>query len=179
MKIQYKCSICGAEYALNGFTNHIQRTHKIRYKEYYDNYIEPNVSHKCPFCEKECGFSNSRGYFDTCGLDSCMRKKQRETMLLRYGKSCMHKEKIKPKQDVNYKFYCEICGKGCKNHAMLNRHIIKEHKYITTEEYFLKYLNGKEKSCEICGAKAKWLGTHYHNICGRPECISELRKRNI
>ena len=179
MKLKYKCALCDAEYALLGFTNHIQRTHKIKYKDYYDKYIEPNTEHICRFCGKSCDFSNSHGYYETCNSASCVRKLQHETMYERYGESCRHADKIKPKPAVEYKFHCALCGKGLKNHSMLNRHLNKEHcAEITTEEYYLKYLNGKIEYCEICGKPAKWLGTHYHNVCGSAECTHELRSRN-
>lgn len=179
MKLKYKCALCDAEYALLGFTNHIQRTHKIKYKDYYDTYIEPNTEHICRFCGKPCDFSNSHGYYETCNSASCVRKVQHETMYNRYGKSCRHADKIKVKPVIEYKFHCALCGRGFKNHSMLNRHLNKEHRSeITTEEYYLKYLNGKVEYCEICGKPAKWLGTHYHNVCGSPECTCELRKRN-
>ena len=179
MKLKYKCALCDAEYALLGFTNHIQRTHKIKYKEYYDTYIEPNTEHICRFCGKPCDFSNSHGYYETCNSASCVRKLQHETMYERYGKTCRHADKIKSKPVIEYKFHCTLCGKGFKNHSMLNRHLNKEHgAEITTEEYYLKYLNGKVEYCEICGKPAKWLGTHYHNVCGSAECTHELRSRN-
>lgn len=179
MKLKYKCALCDAEYALLGFTNHIQRTHKIKYKDYYDTYIEPNTEHICRFCGKPCDFSNSHGYYETCNSASCVRKVQHETMYNRYGKSCRHADKIKAKPAIEYKFHCALCGKGFKNHSMLNRHLNKEHSAeITTEEYYLKYLNGKVEYCEICGKPAKWLGTHYHNVCGSAECTHKLRSLN-
>lgn len=179
MKLKYKCALCDAEYALLGFTNHIQRTHKIKYKDYYDTYIEPGVDHICRFCGKPCDFSNSHGYYETCNSASCVRKVQHETMYNRYGKSCRHADKIKAKPVIEYKFHCALCGKGFKNHSTLNRHLNKEHiSEITTEEYYLKYLNGNVEYCEICGKPAKWLGTHYHNVCGSAECTHKLRQRN-
>lgn len=178
MKLKYKCKICGNEYRMLGLTNHIQRTHKISYKEYYDKYIDTN-EHKCKFCGNECIFNNYNGYSLTCNNPTCIRKQQHETMYKLYGKSCRHKDKIKEKPIIDYEFKCALCEKRFKNHAMLNRHLIKEHKdTITTEEYYLKYLNGKVEYCEICGKPAKWLGTHYHNVCGSSECTHELRKRN-
>ena len=179
MKLKYKCALCDAEYALLGFTNHVQRTHKIKYKDYYDTYIEPNTEHICRFCGKPCDFSNSHGYYETCNSASCVRKVQHETMYERYGKTCRHADKIKPKPVIEYKFHCALCSKGFKNHSMLNRHLNKEHSAeITTEEYYLKYLNGKVEYCEICGKPAKWLGTHYHNVCGSAECTHKLRSLN-
>ena len=179
MKLKYKCALCDAEYALLGFTNHIQRTHKIKYKDYYDTYIEPGVDHICRFCGKPCDFSNSHGYYETCNSASCVRKVQHETMYNRYGKPCRHADKIKAKPVIEYKFHCALCGKGFKNHSTLNRHLNKEHSSeITTEEYYLKYLNGNVEYCEICGKPAKWLGTHYHNVCGSAECTHKLRQRN-
>ena len=179
MKIKYKCALCDAEYALLGFTNHVQRTHKIKYKDYYDTYIEPNTEHICRFCGKPCDFSNSHGYYETCNSSYCVRKQQHETMYERYGNSCRHADKVKQKPVIEYKFNCALCGRGFKNHAMLNRHLIQEHSAeITTEEYYLKFLNGKVEYCEICGKPAKWLGTHYHNVCGSAACTHELRSRN-
>ncbi len=99
-------------------------------------------------------------------------------MYERYGKSCRHADKVKQKPVIEYEFNCALCGHGCKNHAMLNRHINTEHASITSEEYYLKYMNGSMQYCEICGEPAKWMGTHYHNLCGKPECTHELRKRN-
>lgn len=177
MKLKYKCALCNAEYALCGFTNHVQRTHKIKYKDYYDKYID-NEKHICKFCGKPCAFNNSHGYFVTCNSDACVRKQQNETMLARYGKSRRHVDEIKAKPDIEYAFVCQLCGHGFKNHAMLNRHLIKAHTEITTEEYFLKHMHGEIKMCEICGKPAKWHGTHYHNVCGCPECTHALRIKN-
>ena len=179
MELKYKCALCPAEYKLNGFTNHIQRTHKISYKEYYDTYIEPNTEHICKFCGKPCDFSNSRGYFGTCGSDSCVRKSQHITMFERYGKSCRHADKLKPKPVIEYKFHCALCNRGFKSHLVLNRHLNKDHNSeITPEEYYLKYMGGEIKYCEVCGKKAKWLGAHYHNVCGSAECTHKLRVKN-
>lgn len=177
MKLKYKCALCSAEYNLCGFTNHIQRTHKIKYKDYYDAYID-SAKHVCKFCGKPCAFANHRGYYDTCNSDACVRKQQHETMLARYGKSRRRADKMKTKPAIEYAFVCQLCGHGFKNHGMLNRHLIKAHTGITTEEYFLKYMNGEIKMCEICGKPAKWLGTHYHNVCGSPECTRALRSKN-
>lgn len=177
MKLKYKCALCSAEYNLCGFTNHIQRTHKIKYKDYYDAYID-SEKHVCKYCGKPCAFANHRGYYDTCNSDICVRKRQHETMLARYGKSHRSADKIKTKPTIEYAFVCQLCEHGFKNHAMLNRHLIKKHSEITTEKYFLKYMNGETKFCEICGKPAKWLGTHYHNVCGRPECTHALRSKN-
>lgn len=177
MKIKYKCALCSAEYALPGFTNHIQRTHKIKYKDYYDKYINQS-EHVCKFCGNPCAFSNSKGYYQTCNSDSCVRKQQRETMYNLYGKSCRHADKIKQKPVIEYKYTCVLCGNGYNSHATINRHIIKCHKEITTEEYALKYLNAKIEYCEICGERSKWMGTHYSNVCGRAECTHKLRVKN-
>ena len=100
-------------------------------------------------------------------------------MYERYGKSCRHADKAKQKPVIEYEFNCALCGHGFKNQPMLNRHLNKEHgTEITSEEYYLKYLNGKVEYCEICGKPAKWLGTHYHNVCGNPDCTHKLRQRN-
>ena len=108
MKLKYKCAICGVEYTLNGFTNHIQRTHKIKYKDYYDTYIDTSKNHKCKFCDNECAFTNYTGYKLICHNPTCARKLQHETMYERYGKSCRHADKIKEKPIIEYPFICKL-----------------------------------------------------------------------
>lgn len=177
MKIKYTCAKCGEVYALNGFTNHIQRTHKMPYKTYYDTYIDP-TEHVCPYCGKQCAFTNHHGYYDTCNDPTCVRKLQHETMRARYGKACRHADKIKPKRQIIYKFCCALCGHGYMSLLALNRHLNKKHTDITVEQYYNKYMGIAPGKCEICGGPAKWMGTHYHNVCGSPECTSKLRSRN-
>lgn len=178
MKLKYKCAICGAEYQLNGFTNHIQRTHKMKYKDYYDTYIDVSKNHKCKFCDNECIFTNYTGYKLICHNPTCARKLQHETMYERYGKSCRHADKIKEKPVIDYPLVCQLCNRGFKSKSVLNRHIIKEHKEITTEEYYIRYFNVIPKNCEFCNKRAKWLGIKYAPTCGSAECVSKLRSSN-
>ena len=179
MKLMYKCALCGAEYGLNGFTNHVQRTHKVNYKDYYDQYVDSN-KHICKFCSNECIFTNSTGYKQTCSNPTCVRKLQHETMYAKYGKSCRRPEKIKAKNThvIEYTFQCELCGKGYQHINKLNAHINKCHSDVGTEAYHVKYLGVEVKYCEICGQKALWKGSYYHNICGSPDCLHELRSRH-
>ena len=177
MKLMYKCAICGAEYGLNGFTNHIQRTHKIKYKDYYDTYVEAGP-HLCKYCSNECIFNNYTGYRPTCHNPTCVRKLQHETMRAKYGKSCKRPEKIKAKEPVTYKYTCALCGAGYQLLFKLNGHINKCHPEISVEAYHVKYLGVEIGRCVICGKKALWKGTHYHTTCGSKECLHELRSRN-
>lgn len=173
MKLQYKCAICGNEYGLSGITNHIQRTHKLKYQDYYKTYIDP-TEHRCCICGAPCEFTFS-GYRQTCGNPTCIRKVQHLHMYEKYGKACRRPEKIKPKPIIHYNFHCAICGKGFKTHSVLNRHIIKCHLDISTEEYWLKYMGGTAQKCAICGKPAKWLGTHYALMCGSEQCRHKYR----
>ena len=46
------CKICQKEYKDNRqLSRHIHTVHKITYKDYFDEYLEPNIDHKCPYCE--------------------------------------------------------------------------------------------------------------------------------
>ena len=177
MKLLYKCAICSAEYGLNGFTNHIQRTHKIKYKDYYDTYVDTN-EHMCPYCGKPCAFTNYAGYRKTCGDPHCAGKAQNATSRARYGESCRRPETMKPKPTINYKYTCALCGGGYNILRTLNRHINKAHPEITVENYHIRYLGVIPKTCEICGKRAKWLGVRYHIICDSPECTHVLRSKH-
>ena len=168
MKIKYKCALCSAEYELNGFVNHIQRTHKIKYRDYYETYLDKGP-HNCKFCGQPASFTSYTGFKDYCS--KCVRKKQVETRSLSYIK------KEKPhRQNCDYE--CVLCHAQFKNTSVLNRHLIRYHKDISTEEYYKKYFHIEESYCEICGEKAKWLGTHYSNVCGSVECTHILRTKH-
>lgn len=177
MELKFICKICNKPCGKTGLTNHIQRTHKMSYKEYYDTYIDGS-EHRCPYCGKECGFVSHYGYYETCCNPTCVRKAQHRTMYARYGKACRHLDKIKAKPIIDYPYHCEICGQGTKNLPMLNRHLKKYHPDVDIEKYYNTYLGVKPQVCEVCGNRAKWLGTHYHNVCGCPECTSVLRGKN-
>lgn len=180
MKLLYKCAICGVEYGLNGMTNHIQRTHKMNYKDYYDTYIGNGEHPACPICGKECGFTNHTGYRDTCGNPTCVRKLQHMHMVEKYGKECCRPEKSRRivKPSIEYKYHCELCGQGFMRQNKLNGHLKKFHGQLSTEEYYNKYFGVKVEYCEICGQRALWKGIRYHNTCGSPECTAELRRRH-
>lgn len=80
-----KCEICNKElnnlYSLN---NHL-RTHNIKLKEYYDEYILKNKDDKyCPHCGKEKVFRNFQ-YIKTCGSKKCKSKQTKNTCIERYG----------------------------------------------------------------------------------------------
>lgn len=179
MELMYKCAICGKEYGLNGFTNHIQRTHKIKYQEYYDTYVD-KTEHLCPICGNKCAFTNYAGYRDTCGNPTCVRKLQHIHMKEKYGKSCCRLEKRRSREVsvIEYKFHCELCGRGFLHKNKLNAHLNKFHPLVSIEEYYNKYFGVKVEYCEVCGKKALWKGVRYHNTCGSTDCTAKLRSQH-
>lgn len=68
------CKICGLK-AKNkcGLCAHINRTHKITTKQYFDEFIEP-FEHKCPYCNNERKFGPSGFYLETCCSNECKQK---------------------------------------------------------------------------------------------------------
>lgn len=166
--MKYKCKLCAAEYELNGLVNHIQRTHKIKYRDYYETYIEKGP-HVCKFCGEPAIFTSCNGFKDHCA--KCVRKQQVETKKLNFVK------KEKPRR-TDCEYECALCNAQFKTVSVLNRHVIRYHKEISTEEYHNKYLNVQPAFCEICGKKAKWCGVGYSNVCGSAECTHALRVKN-
>ena len=72
----FNCAICGRKCKNgNSLAQHL-KLHNITSKEYWDKYIEPNVSHVCKFCGKDISnrFQNiTLGYFKTCSIE-CSRR---------------------------------------------------------------------------------------------------------
>jgi hypothetical protein len=190
-----RCEICGQEYSkLGGLVNHVQRTHHVDYKSYYDQYIEPGVKHVCKYCGKACRFEHG-GYLSTCGGDVCVRKQQRETMLSKYGASRTSIEAINRRHIRKYgslekysealslaerekKFHCEICGLGYRSQNKLSQHIKKEHKDLSIVDYYERYVDSSDHACPYCGKKRKFIHFKFLDTCGSEECLSKLHSDN-
>ena len=70
----FECKICGKELTKFGLPCHINRTHKMNSKDYYDTYIEPNTEHLCLFCKKPSSFNSlTVGYNQYC-CQNCARR---------------------------------------------------------------------------------------------------------
>lgn len=85
MKLKiYECKICGKIYKrFNDFPKHI-KSHNIDYENYFDTYIEPNINHKCPFCDNKCIFYKGN-YRKTCGSEECRIKAINKTTKEKYN----------------------------------------------------------------------------------------------
>lgn len=71
------CKICNTNYStLKSLSNHLSRTHKIKYKDYFNQYIEPWF-HKCPYCNRERLWKHAK-YNKTCGNQECLIKSQKD-----------------------------------------------------------------------------------------------------
>lgn len=78
------CKICNKNVEnLNGLSLHL-RKHNISMKEYYDTYIDPNVFHKCMFCDNERSFKKGK-YLSTCCSEECIKKLIESVNMEKYG----------------------------------------------------------------------------------------------
>ena len=190
-----KCAICGVEYEKQGgMVNHIQRTHKIKYKQYYDTYVEPGVEHKCIICGNEQAFYHGK-YLLTCNDPHCVRMMQRNTMLNLYGKSCRSQakidkarvakfgslenyEKIQAANEAEKKCVCGICGKRYRSNGRLMVHVKTEHPDVTIESYYETYIDPTAHVCPCCGRKCRFGQFKFNKTCGSAECLSKYRSEH-
>ena len=65
------------------------------------------------------------------------------------------------------KHQCGICGLKYKSTRSLSIHIKSSHK-ISTEEYYIKYININKSECSYCKSKTRFvsLGDGYSKYCG-------------
>ena len=86
-KTPAKCAICASEFdSYIKLARHIQFTHKMKSKEYFDEFVEP-FDHVCRICNKnKTKFINLKeGYFDICSQRSCIQEKISQTKEIKYG----------------------------------------------------------------------------------------------
>lgn len=71
---------------------------------------------------------------------------------------------------------CQFCDKSFKTPGGLGIHLTNAHKEISSEEYYIKFINpaqnGKCKFCED-PAQFKGLSRGFLNICKSPSCVSK------
>ncbi len=97
------CQICGDTFTVakpgSVLANHVYKCHNLSSEEYYISYINPNVSLKCPICNKPKKYRGILlGYSATCTDPKCIKEqlsqqaksdeyqaKKRATNLERYG----------------------------------------------------------------------------------------------
>lgn len=87
-----KCKICNFESNnFRGFSNHINKIHKISSKDYYDKYLKKENEDVCLICKNKTTFFNlSHGYRTYCSTKCAMsdkntKNKIKETCLKLYN----------------------------------------------------------------------------------------------
>ena len=118
------CEICGREANTNrGLGGHLNNSHNMSRKEYYDKFLKQPGDGICEVCGKPTTW-NRINYHKTCSIQCAGRNpnrqdKIRKTNLERYGVVNVYQiDKIKQhaieaikQQKRNYK--CLNCGKDC------------------------------------------------------------------
>lgn len=118
------CEICGREANTNrGLGGHLNNSHNMSRKEYYDKFLKQPGDGICEVCNKPTTW-NRINYHKTCSIQCAGRNpnrqdKIRKTNLERYGVVNVYQiDKIKQhaieaikQQKRNYK--CLNCGKDC------------------------------------------------------------------
>lgn len=118
-----ECKICGRTFSKNGpLEFHIQKGHKVKVKDYYDQFLKKPEEGHCLYCGKETKFLNlSSGYAKTCnrycsnmykyGVDNpakseVVKKKAKETAMRNHGGFGLASPEIKKKvQQTNIERY--------------------------------------------------------------------------
>jgi len=89
----------------------------------------------------------------------------------RQSKPVPKKTKLKPKYG---NIVCKICNHGLKTPRGLEIHLLKIHKEIDTEKYYLDNIGGVTE-CRICGGSGRFLSISkgYRDLCKNPDCIKK------
>lgn len=137
VKLFIKCKICNFESNnFRGFSNHINKIHKISSKDYYDKYLKKENEDVCLICKNKTTFLNlSHGYRTYCSTKCAMsdentKNKIKETCLNKYGY-----ESASQSNDVKNKMK-ETCLKLYNNTSSLQSDTVKEKR---VKNYFEKH----------------------------------------
>lgn len=166
--IKQTCRICGKTFDSQcKFSYHLRIFHHLKFKEYFDKYIEP-FPHKCPYCDNERKWDVTN-YRKTCCRKECIGEERKEinpmhnpesvakiakTKEERYGDSGYnnHEKTVKTCRDnwnVDNVFQREDIKEKCKKLHLERRGVDNPAK---AEEC-------KRKSEETC--EKKWGKKHY------------------
>lgn len=145
---EIKCEICSNDAASPFYSvkfksyvslsHHIKNIHSLTCEQYYVKYIEDYPKCANPACNNKTKFIHFADKFSKFCCKGCNKKIHKE-------RSFKRKEKI-IKDRSNYKFECKICGFKSPKAESLGGHIVKTH-HITTEEYYLKFINPIRPKC--------------------------------
>ena len=155
------CQICQRECdGPKGLGLHINKSHGLSAKEYYDKFLRKSGEGVCKICQKEVAFASlGRGYLSTycsqecCNRDSELRQIQREV------------DRVNAIPEANL-VICLMCQKKYKGLASLGAHIVRSH-LITTQAYYNRFLRkgSTDGTCLTCGRATSFqdMGTGYPN----------------
>jgi len=156
-----KCEICGHEYKDNvSLGKHVNRTHKVSSKEYYDKYILKGVKPVCEICGAEIKkFHNiGKGYSRVCSR-KCVYQLTKKTNLKKYGVENVFASK--EIQNKIKKIHLKKCG---VEYPAQSKEVRKKVKQTNLERYGvecnLSLDSNKEKQKKTC---IKKYGTEYAN----------------
>lgn len=173
VKLFIKCKICNFESNnFRGFSNHINKIHKISSKDYYDKYLKKENEDVCLICKNKTTFFNlSHGYRTYCSTKCAMsdentKNKIKETCLNKYGY-----ESASQSNDVKSKMK-ETCLKLYNNTSSLQSDIVKEKR---TKNYFEKH--GIKSPSQSQSVKEKKKLTYLKHFGTESYSQSELCKK--
>lgn len=74
---------------------------------------------------------------------------------------------------------CEICKREFKNLLGISKHLVNHN--ITSEDYFLTYIDNKKGTCNFCGKETKFknLIKGYQKYCNSYCCNNDIGKRQL
>jgi hypothetical protein len=168
------CQICQAECnGPKGLGLHINKTHNLSPKEYYDKYLRKPDEGMCG-CGKEVPFGSlGRGYEGKHCSQQCM--------LNIFQAKRITDERIRAGQiPVESRVVCQICDRQWGGLSSLGVHITRTHQ-MSTKDYYDKYLkkDSKEGVCLECGKPTFFqdMGAGYPNKYCSMSCNKAESKR--
>lgn len=150
-------------------------------KEYYDTYIDPNVFHKCMFCDNERSFKKGK-YLSTCCSEECIKKLIESVNMEKYGcKNVAQNASVRAKistvlrkkyntPDDKISFW--KLDKTSTEYAEINNAIIKKRTHTILTKYNVENIS---QVSDIKAKKKEYSILKYGTIC--PLLNIEVKKK--
>ena len=174
-----KCELCEKECGNDqSFSNHIQAKHKIRIRDYYLKYVNPEATIFCAECGKETKFLDfRRGFQKYCGL-KCVgasfssSSERKELFRKSYMKNNMKEIQAK-REKTNFERYGNKCANNVKEIQdrnfvdMRDKQIVKVKEYLKLYDIELagEYKNNRQKTTFKCLKCGKEFQETYDRLC--------------
>jgi len=167
-----ECKICGMKYEkLQSLGAHIHHTHKMKTKDYYDQYMKKDP--KEGFC-LECG---NPTYFQDLGAGYVNKYCSMACNKAEAKRQRLKNEQVEREARKHEWITCKICGQKVMGFKGLSNHVNQKHA-TSAQQYYDAYLRKPDEGiCKNCGELTRFesLNKGYFDYC-KIQCCNQSEK---